>query len=71
MNNVTKNILCVIKLSKELLLIADRGDLQRKDDSCGVLYGIVRDCAYKIINAAEKEQTRHIQKGIWDSSDKN
>lgn len=71
MNNSTKNILYVIKLSEQLLLIADKGDLQRKDDSCGVLYGIVRDCAYKIIDAAEKEKARHIQRGIWDNTEEN
>lgn len=40
--------------------------MQREDDSCGVLYGIVRDCAYKMLDAAEKERKRHMDKGIWD-----
>ncbi len=64
-----KNINRVLELSRKLLFIANRGDIQRQDDSCGVLYGIVRDCAYKIIDVANKERSRHIEKGIWDECD--
>ncbi len=42
-----------------------------EDDSCGVLYGIVRDCAYKMIDTANKERLRHIEKGIWDKCDEH
>jgi hypothetical protein len=68
MKEVNRNISKVLELSRKLLFCADRGDIQREDDSCGVLYGIVRDCAYKIIDAAEKEKERHIQQGVWDES---
>lgn len=64
-----KNINRVLELSHKLLSIADRGDIQRRDDSCGVLYGIVRDCAYKILDAANKERSRHMEKGVWDECD--
>lgn len=68
MKDVNRNVQRVLDLSIKLLYIADRGDLQREDDSCGVLYGIVRDCAYKMMDAAKKEQLRHIQHGIWDEN---
>jgi len=66
MKPTNKNIQCVIDLCTKLLYSADQGDMQRDDDSCGVLYGIVRDCAYKMLDAAEKERKRHMDKGIWD-----
>jgi hypothetical protein len=69
MRETNKNIHRVLELSRKLLFCADRGDIQREDDSCGVLYGIVRDCAYKIIDTANKERLRHIEKGIWDKCD--
>ncbi|MCU0609111.1 MAG: hypothetical protein MUF22_05010 [Chitinispirillaceae bacterium] len=59
MNQTTENIRKVIALSKQLLACADEGDLSRKDDRCGVLYGIVRDSTYRIILTAEEELRRH------------
>ena len=49
----------------EMIDLADRGDADREDTSCGVLYGILRDSAYKLRKLAEKEKEAHIQKGIW------
>jgi len=48
-----------------LLALADKGDLEREDVGCGILYGIVRDSAYKIKRAAESEMTVHIRMGKW------
>jgi hypothetical protein len=67
MNKANANILRTIELSRELLDAADHGDLAREDDGCGVLYAIVRDSAYKIIQIAEREKCRHIDKGVWDA----
>lgn len=39
--------------------IADEGDSVRRDTGCGVLYGVVRDSAYKIKQLAELEQEVH------------
>ena len=69
MSASTKNINGIISLSKRLLFCADRGDIQRTDDSCGVLFGITRDCAYKMLGMALKERELHIQNGIWDMND--
>jgi hypothetical protein len=53
-------------LARKLLFLADKGDLQRQDDGCGVLYGIIRDAAYKMKQAAENEKQNHILQGTWD-----
>jgi len=45
--------------------LADQGDMDREDTGCGVLYGVLRDCAYKINKLAEQEKEVHIKKGWW------
>lgn len=54
-----------LKLAKNMLDIADEGDAVREDAGCGVLYGVVRDSAYKIKDIAEKEIKAHKKKGWW------
>ncbi|MFP4015280.1 MAG: hypothetical protein ACLFVQ_14420 [Chitinispirillaceae bacterium] len=64
--STNKNIMEVVELARQLLFCADKGDLQREDAGCGVLYGIVRDCAYRIQKQALKEIDAHKAGGIWD-----
>lgn len=52
-----------------MIILADEGDLYRKDKSCGVLYGVIRDSAYKIKSLAEKEKIIHIDTGLWEIED--
>ena len=54
-----------LALADQMLLLADAGDLDREDVGCGILYGILRDAAFKIKKQAEKEKDRHIKKGWW------
>ncbi len=65
MESCNRNIQDLIDLAEELLKLSDRGDIDRNDDSCGVLYGIARDAAYKIINEASKEKEKHIVSKKW------
>lgn len=67
MKSCNKNLLKVIDITERLLMIADKGDIQREDDGCGVLYGIVRDSAYKIKKQAETEIENHKRFGKWDN----
>ena len=53
------------KVVEDMLKIADEGDAVREDIGCGVLYGVVRDSAYKIKKLAEAEKDAHIKKGWW------
>ncbi|MBF0197985.1 MAG: hypothetical protein HQL32_09750 [Planctomycetes bacterium] len=65
MRKCDKNIIKVLDLAKELTILADEGEQQAKDESCIVLYGIVRDVAYKIKSRAEEERGSHVDKGEW------
>ncbi|MFP4164555.1 MAG: hypothetical protein ACLFQB_11960 [Chitinispirillaceae bacterium] len=69
MKSVNRNIMEVLELARQLLFCADRGDLQREDAGCGVLYGVVRDCAYRIQNQAGREKEAHRARGIWDGKE--
>jgi len=55
----------VFKIIKTMLDLADEGDEVREDDGCGVLYGVLRDSAFKIKKLAEAEREAHINKGWW------
>ena len=54
-----------IELAEKMLKAADKGDAVREDNGCGVLYGILRDSAFKIKKLAEAERDAHIRKGWW------
>ena len=53
-----------------MIKLADKGDLEREDTGCGILYGIVLDSAYKIKKQAEEEKAIHIKKGWWKMPDR-
>jgi hypothetical protein len=54
-----------LKLTEIMVELADLGDGARQDVGCGVLYGFLRDAAYKIRKVAEQEKEEHIRKGMW------
>ena len=54
-----------IELVKNMLDLADEGDEVREDTGCGVLYGVIRDSAFKIRKLAETEKDNHMKKGWW------
>ncbi len=60
-----RNIKRTIELSQKMIQLANQGDKDREDTGCGVLYGVLRDAAYKILQLAEKEKERHQSKGWW------
>ena len=62
------NLLRVVRLTREMLALADEGDRDRDDDSCGILYGILRDTAYRLRNLAEVECESHRKNGKWTTS---
>jgi hypothetical protein len=65
MKQCDESIKKTLKLVEEMLDLADEGDAVREDTGCGVLYGVVRDSAYKIKKLAEAERDAHINKGWW------
>ncbi len=60
-NNIKKTLVLV----NEMIKVADKGDIEREDTGCGILYGVLRDSAYKLKKIAEKEKESHMRKGWW------
>lgn len=52
-----------------MILLADQGDADREDAGCGIMYGILRDSAYRLKKIAERERESHVQKGWWRDDD--
>ncbi len=52
-------------MANDMIDLANKGDLDREDTRCGILYGVLRDCAYKLKKLAEAEKESHIRKGGW------
>ena len=61
-----ENLRKTLRLTKEMLALADEGDRDRNDPSCGIIYGIMRDMAYKLRRMAESECEKHRESGKWD-----
>jgi hypothetical protein len=51
-----RNIQKTIQLTRAMIRLADKGDADREDTGCGILYGILRDAAYKLRRLAEEEK---------------
>lgn len=62
------NIKRTLALVDDMIKLADQGDADREDVGCGIIYGILRDSAYKLKQLAEKEKTAHVEKGWWDAN---
>ncbi len=58
-----------IRMTESMLRLADEGDGAREDVGCGVLYGVLRDSAYRIRRIAEQEREAHIRKGWWNENE--
>ena len=61
-----KNIKDTLQMVNDMIILANKGDLDREDTGCGILYGVLRDCAYKLKKIAEAERESHIRKGWWE-----
>ncbi|MBW2431033.1 MAG: hypothetical protein JRF56_18920 [Deltaproteobacteria bacterium] len=59
------HIVKTLKLVDEMIYLADRGDLDREDNGCGILYGVLRDSAFKSKKLAEEAKLNNIRKGWW------
>jgi hypothetical protein len=55
-----------IDLTRRMLELADEGDAAREDTGCGVLFGVLRDSAYRVKRLAEAEKEAHKKKGWWN-----
>jgi hypothetical protein len=64
-----QNIKKTIEITEDMIKLATKGDTDRKDNGCGILYGILLDSAYKIKKIAEEEKHAHIKKGWWQDNE--
>lgn len=55
MNHPCNYILKALEMTNTLLGIADKGEAVSYDDSYRILFGVIRDCAYKIQKQAERQ----------------
>lgn len=53
-----------LQLAEKMLDLADLGDEARQDVGCGVLYGLLRDSAFKIRKLAGQEKEDHIRRAV-------
>jgi hypothetical protein len=60
-----KNLKNAIQLTDKMIELANKGNAEREDTECGILYGVLLDSAYKLKKLAEKEKENHIKKGWW------
>lgn len=60
------NLKQAILLADRMINLANKGDSDREDTGCGILYGMLRDSGYKIKRLAEDEKLKHVAKGWWD-----
>lgn len=65
MKRCDQNIKDTLNLVDQMIELAGKGAEDREDVSCGILYGVILDSAYKIKKLAEEEKQAHIKKGWW------
>ena len=53
------NLIETLKLTKELKNLAHKGLYESNDDSSILLYGLIKDCCYKIESQIDKELIRY------------
>lgn len=54
-----------VGIAKDMKVLADEGEQQAPDNGCAVLFGVIRDCAYRIQGRAEDEEEVHRTMGNW------
>lgn len=54
-----ENLRNVLQMCEQMLALANKGDEHRQDAGCGVVFGTLRDVAYKVRGLAEKELDHH------------
>jgi hypothetical protein len=64
-----RHIVKTLMLVDEMINLADQGDIDREDNGCGILYGVLRDSAFKLRKLAEEEKLNHIRKGWWQDDE--
>jgi hypothetical protein len=53
----------ILDLADRMIVVSEKGFLSCDDDGCLLLNGMVRDSAYRIRDAAERERDSHLTQG--------
>jgi hypothetical protein len=69
MANPNEHLRHLIRLTREMMALADEGDRDRIDDSCGIIYGILRDAAYRLRKVAAEECEKHFESGLGENEE--
>ncbi len=64
------NIRKAFDLVRQMIILSDEGEAQSTDNGCALLYGVIRDCAYRIRSEAEREKEQHMEQGNWEQNGK-
>jgi len=54
-NNCLQQVLAALELAEEMIRATDRVETKCDHDGCLVVYSVIKDCAYKIKKAAQRE----------------
>lgn len=60
------NVAKTIEIANQMIELAQTGYDQREDENCGILYGILLDSGYRLLDLAKKEKHAHQKKGWWN-----
>lgn len=59
MDDYNLNVRELIRAANQLIAVADKGQNECTDENCVSLYGLAKDCGYRIRTAAERECAAH------------
>lgn len=59
MQDYNANVRQLASIATEMIALADKGHAECEDENCVSLFGLAKDCAYRIKAAAEAECRQH------------
>lgn len=60
MQDTDRNVRSLIEVASVLIEVADKGQCECLDENCLGLFGLAKDCGYRIRAAAEREFSAHL-----------
>ena len=58
----------VFEIAELMLVLSEQGLLSCDDDGCLLLNGMLRECAFRLRDAAELERKAHAAQPGWESA---
>ena len=54
-----RNLQETVELAERLISLSLKGDDEREDNGCGILYGVMRDAGFRLKQLAQREVRNH------------